>query len=83
MLRLGLLNDVEVVEKEDLPLRNSGRSAGGRDGTRSGERIIVGRMFAREVGGRGGRAGGLPGVVVLGGVCREETKELVDDSTRG
>jgi hypothetical protein len=66
MLRSGLLSDVEPVENEFLPFRFTGRSAGGRDGTSSGARIIVGRMLGRDVGGRGGLVGGLPGVVALG-----------------
>lgn len=61
-----MLSDIDVVEKEVFPFRNTGLSAGGRHGTSCGERIIVGLIFGREIGGRGGLAGGLPGVVALG-----------------
>lgn len=59
ILKVGWPGEVDAVEKDVLPFKYSGRSAGGRDGTRDGERMIVGRMFGSDVGGRGGLAGGL------------------------
>lgn len=73
-LNVGWLGDVEVVdvENEDLPCNigfedRQGRSAAGKADTREGERIMVGRMLGRAVGGLGGRAGGLRGVGLIGG----------------
>lgn len=67
-LNVGWLGDVEDVEKDCLPFRerdSRGRSAGGREETRKGERMIVGRMFESAVGGRAGRGGGLRGLTRL------------------
>lgn len=63
VLKVGCPVEVEVVEKEVLPFRRKGRSAGGNDGTRDGERMTVGLILGRDVGGRGGRGGGLCGEV--------------------